>query len=325
MKAGRLVGPKTFEIVDTPDPVASDGNCLVKLERWSICGSDMRHEYGTVFPEEHYPLDPGFPNHELAGTIVETRSDEWNEGDRVIVIPFQGANGLSEYVEALPDRMIRVPDEGDIGEWLMCQPSGTVLYALQEAGVLLGKRILIFGQGAIGQSFTAICARAGARQVIAVDLYDYRLEYSKRFGATHTINPTNVPLDEAVTEITGGELADITIEAAGYPDTLGAAIRLVKMGGTIVMFGQQPNTPEGQLAPLDAKELLYKNAKLRATAASQSGDVVTHIQTMVELRQRGWWDPAEMISHRIPFDNVQQAYDMYDQREDEILKVVMHP
>ena len=227
MKAAHLVGPKHFEIVDTEVPEVSDGNCLVNLERWSICGSDMRYEYGTVFPEEHYPVDVGAPCHELAGTIVESRSDEWREGQRVIIIP-DTHQGLVEYYESLPNRIIALPDDGDIGEWLMCQPSGTVLFALQQLGTLLGRTVLVIGQGAIGQSFTAIAARAGARRVIAADLFDYRLEYSTRLGATHTINPSTELLDEAVEEITGGELADVTVEAAGYTDTFAAACRLVK-------------------------------------------------------------------------------------------------
>ena len=211
MKAAHLVGPKRFEIVDAEPPEVRDGNCLVKLERWSVCGSDIRYEYGTVFPEEHYPVDVGTPCHELAGTIVESRSDDWGEGQRVIIIP-STHQGLVEYYESLPDRIIALPDDGELGEWLMCQPSGTVLFALQQVGALLGRTILVIGQGAIGLSFTAMAARAGARRVIAADLFDYRLEYSKKLGATHTINPSNELLDEAVEEITGGELADVTVE-----------------------------------------------------------------------------------------------------------------
>ena len=94
-------------------------------------------------------------------------------------------------------------------------------------GTILGKRVLVLGQGAIGLSFTAICARAGAKQVIATDLFDYRLDFSKRFGATHTVNAGSENLDEAVEEITGGDMPDITVEAAGYPDTLNASLRLV--------------------------------------------------------------------------------------------------
>ena len=144
MKAAHLVGPKHFEIVDAEVPEVRDGNCLVKLERWSICGSDIRYEYGTVFPEEHYPVEVGAPCHELAGTIVESRSDDWREGQRVIIIP-STHQGLVEYYESLPDRIIALPDDGDVGEWLMCQPSGTVLFALQQVGTLLGRTVLVIG------------------------------------------------------------------------------------------------------------------------------------------------------------------------------------
>ena len=44
---------------------------------------------------------------------------------------------------------------------------------------------------------------------------------------------------------------------------------------------------------------------------------------MVELRQRGWWDPAEMITHQLKFRDLQTAYDMYLQREDEVIKIMM--
>ena len=323
MKAAHLVGPKHFEIVDVDVPEVRDGNCLVNLERWSVCGSDIRYEYGTVFPEEHYPVDVGTPCHELAGTIVESRSDQWREGQRVIIIP-DTHQGLVEYYESRPERIIALPDEGDIGEWLMCQPSGTVLFALQRAETLLGSTILIMGQGAIGLSFTAMAARAGARRVIAADLFDYRLEHSKRLGATHTINPSKEILDEAVEEITGGNLADISVEAAGYTDTLAAACRLVRSEGTIIMFGGHQNTGDpNPTIPIEARNLLYRNVKLLSTAGSASGSVTGHIETMVDLRQRGWWDPADLITHHFPFDDVQSAYDMYENRSDNIVKGVM--
>ena len=206
----------------------------------------------------------------------------------------------------------------------MCQPSGTVLFALQQVGTLLGRTVLVIGQGAIGLSFTAMAARAGARRVIAADLFDYRLEYSKKLGATHTINPSNELLDEAVEEITGGELADVTVEAAGYTDTFAAACRLVKPGGAIIMFGGHQNTGDpNPHHPIEARDLLYRNVTLFSTASSASGNVTKHIETMVGLRQRGWWDPAEMVTHRLPFDEVNKAFDMYENRSDEIVKVVM--
>ena len=215
MRAAQLVGPKRFEFIDVEMPTPKEGECLIKLERLSICGSDIRHGYGPVYPEEEYPLIMGQPCHECAGVVVESRTDDFREGQRVIVLPTADAGGLVEYITSRPGRMIALPDHGDLTDWVMCQPSGTVLYSCQKMGNVMGKSVLIMGQGAIGLSFTMLTAMQGARQVIAVDLLDYRLQYARDFGATHTINPNEQDLVEAVREITHGTGSDITVEAAG--------------------------------------------------------------------------------------------------------------
>ena len=238
MRAARLAGPKHFEFVDTEIPTASDGQCLIKLERVSVCGSDIRHGY-QVHPEEEYPMTVGLPCHELAGVVVESRTDDFREGQRAIVIPTRGSGGLVEYIVSSPDRMILLPDEGPLDEWIMCQPSGTVLYACQQMPNLLGKNVLVLGQGSIGLSFTMITSRSGARNVIVADLLDYRLAKAKEFGATHTINPDKDDIEQAVAEITGGLGPDIVVEAAGYPETFAMCFRLIRQFGTIIIFGVQ--------------------------------------------------------------------------------------
>ncbi len=322
MKAARISAPKTWEIMDVDTPAIQDGQCLIKLERWSVCGSDIRHGYGDVYPEEEYPMRVGGPCHECAGTIVESRSDRFHEGQRVIVLPgIDGNGGFVEYMASAPDRMVALPDEGSLDDWVMCQPSGTVLYSCQQMDTILGKRVLIFGQGSIGLSFTAITARSGARQVIAVDLEDYRLEYSKKFGATHTINPTKDNLDEAIAEITGGRGAEISVEAAGYPDTLNNVFKHVSKFGRCIIFGLIGGTED--TTPLHFRQFFGNTPTIVPTAGAASGDAVGHIERMVELKQRGWWDPGEMVTHRMSFDDVKPAYDMYENRDDEIVKVVM--
>ena len=310
--------------MDVEAPTIDDGQCLIKLERWSVCGSDIRHGYGPLYPEEEYPMRVGGPCHECAGTIVESRSDQFHEGQRVIVLPNQGGHGgMVEYMASAPDRMVALPDEGDLSEWVMCQPSGTVLYSCQQMETILGKRVLIFGQGSIGLSFTAITARAGARQVIAVDLEDYRLEYARNFGATHTLNPTRDNLDEAIAEITGGQGAEISVEAAGYPDTFNNTFKYVSQFGRCIIFGLVGGTED--MTPLHYRQFIMKQPTIVPTLGAASGDAVGHIQRMVELRERGWWDPGEMVTHEMSFDDVKDAYDMYENREDEIVKAVMSP
>ena len=323
VKAARISSPKNFEISEVDVPTPKDGQCLIRLETWSVCGSDIRHGFGPVYPEEDYPMRLGAPCHEAAGTIVESRTDRFREGQRVIVLPTRdGPGALVEYIAGDPDRMIALPGYGDVSEWVMCQPSGTVLYSCQQMGTILGKRVLVLGQGAIGLSFTAICARAGAKQVIAADLFEHRLEFSKRFGATHTVNADNENLDEAVAEITGGRLPDITVEAAGYPDTLNAALRLVTQFGKVIIFGVQGGLP-GDTTAIDPAQFMRSQASVIGTVGAASGDAVGHIENMVELKSRGWWDPGEMLTHRVAFDDVKKAYDMYESREDDIVKVAI--
>ena len=323
MKAARISSPKRFEMLDVDMPELADGRCLIRLESWSVCGSDIRHIYGPVHPEEDYPLRLGAPCHECAGTVVESRSDRFREGQRVIVLPSnEGPRGLVEYLSGEPGRMVALPDEGNLSEWVMCQPSGTVLYSCQQMGTILGQRVLVLGQGGIGLSFTAICARAGAKQVIAADLLDYRLDFARRFGATHTVNPAKENIDEVVAEITGGHMADITVEAAGYPDTLNASLRLVAKGGKVIIFGVQEGLP-GHMTPVDTQFIIQNSPTIIPTVGARSPDPVAHIQSMVELKGRGWWDPGEMVTHRMRFDEVQTAYDKYENREDSMIKVVM--
>ena len=321
MKAAQLVGPKLFEFIDMEMPTIKDGECLVKLERVSICGSDIRHGYGPRYSQEHYPLTVGRPCHECAGVVVQSRTDAFHEGQRVIVLPGAGMGGLAEYLASNPGRMIALPDHGDLTEWVMCQPSGTVLYSCQRMGSVLGKSVLIMGQGAIGQSFTMLTAMQGARQVIAVDLLDYRLQWSKDFGATHTINPSKENLADAVREITGGVGPDVTVEAAGYPETLDTVFRLVRQFGTVVIFGVQG----GDIVPVDTRTWMDNQPTIIPTTGARSGDPITHIKNMVALKERGLVDPGRMVTHRLNFDveDVNKAYQMYEQRLDNVLKVVM--
>ncbi len=320
MKAARLTAPKHFEFVEVETPTAAEGQCLIKIERVSVCGSDIRSSYGPVLPEERYPMNAGRPCHEVAGVIAESRTDGFHEGQRVIVIPGGDTGGLAEYITSGPERMALLPDYGTLDEWVMCQPSGTVLYSCQQMPNLLGKTVLVLGQGSIGLSFTMITSRMGARSVIGADLLDYRLEKSKEFGATHTINPSREEIGEAVLEITDGVGPDVVVEAAGYPDSFNNAFRLIRQFGTIIVFGISSD----QWVPVEFHWLMDKQPRMIPTTGARSGDPISHIRELVGLRDRGWCEPANLITHRMGFSDVQTAYDMYEQRQDNIIKVVLN-
>ena len=92
------------------------------------------------------------------------------------------------------------------------------------------------------------------------------------------------------------------------------------------MFGlQQRASDENPVPRLRIERFRRSNATLLATASGHMADPTGHIARMVELKQRGWWDPSTMITHRATFENIQDAYDLYDSRKDGIVKVVIHP
>jgi threonine dehydrogenase-like Zn-dependent dehydrogenase len=121
-------------------------------------------------------------------------------------------------------------------------------------------------------------------------------------------------------------MPDITVEVAGYPETLNASFRLVRKYGTVVMFGIQEGRRElGGSTPIDTGYLLLNEPTVIPCAGTGSGNPMGHVREMVDLKARGWWDPAVLVTHRMRFDEVDRAYRMYDDREDGIIKVVMEP
>ena len=321
MKAARLVGPRQFEMVEAEVPATAAGECLIRLEKISVCGSDIRHEFSHIFPEEHYPGRLGVPGHECAGVVVESRCQEFHEGQRVIIYPGRGvrSGGLVEYIAATPNWMCALPDTGDLAEWVLCQPSGTVLYSVQQMGSLLGKDVVVVGQGVIGLSFTMLTAKLGAQRVIGIDPLDYRLEWSRKMGATHTINPDRDNPVDVVNELTSGRGGDVVVEAAGYPDSFNTALRLVKQFGQVMVFGIQAD----EFIPVEHNLLMERQPTLIPTTGGRLRDPMAPIKTMVDLKERGWCDPGQMLTHRLPFAEVQRAFELYESQQDGIIKAVM--
>jgi L-iditol 2-dehydrogenase len=318
MKAAQLTGYKKFEFVEVDRPSPKEGQVLIKTERVSICGSDLR-TYDRAHPEESYPFKIGAPCHESLGEVVESRSSELSVGDKVIVLPTE-TGGLIEYIAESPDRCIKIPGDGDLSVWMMAQPVGTVMYAIQQADSVLGKRVAILSQGAIGLAFAQLIARAGARQVIVTDILDYRLEAAKKAGATHTINAEREDVVAAVTEITEGAMVDIAIEACGRPETCNQVFQVIRQKGQAILFGM---THDEDIFPFDYNSMYLKIPRIIVTNSARAGENVRAIRECVDVISQGRLDLSHLVTHRMKFDDVQAAYDMYSEKRDNSIKVVM--
>jgi L-iditol 2-dehydrogenase len=319
LKAARVVARRKIEFLDVPEPGPLDeGQVQIKLEALSICGSDIYLEYDAELPEEDYPFVPGAPMHECAGVVVESRDSDYKEGQRVIVIPDEVA-GMQEQVVQTADRLIKLPEWGDLSEWVMCQHSGTALYSARHWGNPMGRKIAVIGQGGIGLTFTMIAERQGAQQIVGIDLEEYRCRKSIELGATHTINASNENTIEAATEITSGGMFDVVVDASGNPDGLGVAVDLVRDEGQIISFSLVNPTD----VTFDYGKWMGKNIQMNATVIAATNEPIQEIRDIVALKERGWIDPGVLKTHDVAFEDAQEAYEMYRLRKDGIIKLAM--
>jgi threonine dehydrogenase-like Zn-dependent dehydrogenase len=202
---------------------------------------------------------------------------------------------------------------------LQAQQLGTVIYASQRLPNLIGKNVAVIGQGSAGLWFNFHLRRMGARRVIALDVEEFRLGLSQRFGATHTVhNAARDPAD-AVRQITGGELADVVVEAAGETAAINLAVELVRQYGEILYFG----LPRQQNLPFNFEGFFRKccRASTIVGASLEPNHVSTRIA--VDLIVSGIADPKPLITHRLPFAAVLEAYEMHHRRADGAVKIVI--
>ena len=303
---------------EIPIPEPSDGEVLVKLTALSVCGTDMM-AYRHPQPEESYPLGTGTPCHECAGTIIESKLPDWPEGRRVIYLPALNLNGGAEYVVAQPETLVALPDDGDMGDWLMCQPWGTVLYALEQVEPVAGKNVAVLGQGCIGLLFTMSLKQLGARKVIAIDPNEHRLAMSRKLGANLAINTSRVAPIKVVQEVFGNQGADIVVEASGDSRALDQCVAMARMYGTLVLFG----IPEEKEVTFDYLAAISKQLRIIGTVSATCEAPARPIQEAVDRRAKGEVDLSWLITHRFGFNEAPTGYELYASRDDGLIKVIL--
>jgi S-(hydroxymethyl)mycothiol dehydrogenase len=191
---------------------------------------------------------------------------------------------------------------------------------VQQIGSILGKRVVIFGQGPIGLSFTDFLARGGARQVIVVDKHDYRLDTARKLGATHTINATRENPIEAITQYTGGQMADVAVEAVGRPETCQNVFEALRMQGTAVIFGIAHDEDEFQF---NWTAMTNKLPRIIVTNSARSGDMPDTVGVTVDLVNQGRLSVDHLLTHKMGWQEVDRAYETYSAKAENSLKIVM--
>lgn len=176
--------------------------------------------------------------------------------------------------------------------------------AANTGGVSPGDSVAVIGCGGVGDAAIAASAIAGARIIVAIDVDDRKLEWAKRFGATHTVNSSVTDPVEAVRDLTGGHGADVVIEAVGRPETYRQAFFARDHAGTLVQVG----VPDPSMTiELPMIELFGRGGALKS---SWYGDCLPtrDFPVLIDQYRRGVLDLDGFVSETVGLGDVEQAF-----------------
>ena len=318
MFAGLITAPSRIELIDTAnatlpsDSTAGAGQILFQPQLGCLCGSDMPFFEQTG----EFEVELGHSLHEIIGTVVATNGQKFREGDSVLAVP-DNQLGMFERFVVGEDRAIPLDTRAPIEQALMAQPLGTVICALKKLPGVLDQDVVVVGQGPIGQLYNASLRNLGARQVIGIDPLSERLSHSASLGATSTICSRETDPIKAVADLTDGRMADIVVEAVGHRDqALNLCIDLCRKYGKILYFGVPPETIDG----IRWRDMLVKNLSVHT---SIHPDFDRDFPLAMQWIGEGRIDLTNLITHRYPVAEIQQAFETFGQRVEGALKVLV--
>ena len=183
--------------------------------------------------------------------------------------------------------------------------------AINTGGVSRGDSVAVFGCGGVGDAAIAGAKLAGAHTIIGVDIDDRKLEWAKEFGATHTVNASQTDPVEAIRALTGGNGANITIEAVGSPRTYEQAFYARDHAGTLVQVGVP--SPDMKIE-LPLIELFGRGGSLKS---SWYGDCLPSrdFPMYIDLYLQGRLDLDRFVSETIHLDGVEDAFHKMERGE----------
>lgn len=319
MKAVQIVARGKTEFIDMPKPELQEGHAIIKTQRISLCGSDIR--YIHYLPEHRYPCLPGTTGHEMVGVISEIGANDagFQVGDRVLALAPNHA-AMVEFYPAKIENLLKLDDSVSLEHAVQAQQFGTVMYAAKELPDVTGKTVAVIGQGSAGFWFNYVLKARGAEKIIAIDLKEYRLQLSEHYGATHTIHNAEVDPIEAIKAINNGELADVVIEAAGEKDSITLAVDLVCNNGFILYFG----VPRFETIEFPILNFFYKTITAKAMVHATREENHESTRKALAMITSGEVDVAPMLTHNFNFDQVMEAYDLHKLQDEGAIKIMIN-
>jgi 2-desacetyl-2-hydroxyethyl bacteriochlorophyllide A dehydrogenase len=316
MKASMVTAPGETQVVDVPKPTVGPEDVLIKIRACGICGSDAFYIAIGGLREGHTPL-----GHEPAGEVVEIGSQVAGVaiGDHVVINPMAAPSGiignggatgaLAEFL--LIENAVRgkslevVPDHIPFEVAALNEPMAVARHGVNQCQPRPTDKVLVFGAGPIGLGATIAFKSVGVEHVVVADLIPARLEKALAVGADAVINSADEDVTKRLIELHGEGDAlfpgrsgtDIYLDAAGAPAVIDTALATAKRGARlgVVAVHKKP-------VPVDFVNLMSNEI----TIVGSMGYPDEIFEVTKDLIAN-WERYAVIVSHTIPFDNVDEA------------------
>lgn len=351
MRANVFLGKDKIEVQEIERPRPGPGEALIRITLTTICGTDLHIVRGE------YPVKKGLViGHEPVGVIQELGSGVtgYETGDRVLVGAItpcgqcraclsgqlsqcgHGAgyealggwrfgntiNGAQAEYLLVPNaqaNLAKIPQElTDEQVVLLADIASTGFSGAESANIKIGDSVVVFAQGPIGLCATAGAKLMGASLIIAVDGDETRLKMARKMGADVVLDYRNSDVLAEVLKLTGGG-ADVTIEALGTQGTFEGALRALRPGGTLSSLGVY----SGKLQiPYEAFAAGIGDYRIVTTLCPGGKE---RMRRLIETVRHGRVDLTPLITHTFPLDRIRDAYELFGERKDGVLKVAIKP
>jgi len=261
MKAAILVEQnKKLEIEDVELPnELSFGQILVKVEYSGICGSQIGEIEGIKGPDNYLPHLLG---HEGSGIVIDIGPGVKNvKVDDRVVLHWREGKGINsdlpkykwknkylnagwvttfnEYAIISENRCTPIPKNTDlkIASLFGCAVLTGFGVIENNAKLKIGESVVVFGSGGIGLNIIQAAKLVSANPIIALDIYDNRLDLAKSMGATHTINTLKNDPEKTINRIISGNNLDLFVDNTGNPKIIELGYKIICSKGRVVLVG----------------------------------------------------------------------------------------
>ena len=330
-----LKAPSNLALDQVARPDARPGHVLVRITHSGLCGTDLKIYKGAI--PAKYPLNMG---HEMIGELVDGQPPTGvQRGDRVIIDPVLSCGtcfhcrigqtnlcpaggligretdgGFAEYAAVPASQVFRLPDSIDSRTAPLIQVATTCLHAQRMTSSFEGQSVAVIGLGVSGQLHVQLAKARGAATVIGISRSAFKNDLAKQLGADFTIQagPTAI---QKVLDATDGRGPDVVIECTGVMTGFADAIRMVRSGGRIILFGIM-SAKEGALPFYD---LYFKELTLINNRAATSED----FPLMIDLVARGAVRLEPLITHLMALSELETALAMVEDGADRRLKIIL--